>query len=112
VYQHQHGPNREAGVRKAMEAEYYGLKLTHLVLPLQGHRVKWLARLKEYYLAQAMPVGPEAFSTVGLIGVFGLLVLLGALLPRRQTASGPPLLGGLAVLNVFALLLAAVGGGS
>lgn len=75
-YRLHHGPNELAGKRSAFETELYGLKVTDLVLPLDDHRLKPLAHMKEEYDSTS-PVTSEGGQTLGFIGTIGLLALLG-----------------------------------
>src|SRR5262249_22609933 len=76
VYVLRHGTNAEAVRRYPLEAEAYGLKLGHLLLPTHSHR---LARFHRYYV----PSDGEWGIALGLVGSLGFLVLLGRLLFRR-----------------------------
>lgn len=76
AYRIHHGPNEVAGKRSAFETELYGLKIADLVLPLDDHRLKQLAHMKEEYDSTS-PVSSEGGQTLGFIGTFGLLALLG-----------------------------------
>jgi hypothetical protein len=75
-YRLHHGANPVAGKRSAFETELYGLKISDLVLPLDNHRLKPLARMKATYDSTS-PVSSEGGQTLGFIGTFGLLALLG-----------------------------------
>jgi hypothetical protein len=107
AYAAAHGQNW-ATERQPEDAEVYGLKVPHLVLPVDGHRVAALARVKARYNGGNRPLQNEnACAALGLVGTAGLLVLVGAaVLPGRR---GWPL-GPLAFLAAFILLFALVGG--
>lgn len=107
AYQAKYGRNPVTD-RIPEEAEIYGMKLTHLVLPINDHNLTVLARVKAAYNSDKRPVQNEneraALGAVGSAGLFGLLGVL--LWPgRRPWPYGP-----LAVLTAFMLLLATVGG--
>jgi phosphoglycerol transferase len=110
VYQWQHGPNPSAVVRDPAQGEYFGLKMTQLLLPARDHRVPALARLRARYDDALAPlVNENAWSTLGLVGGVGFVSLLAGLLWRGKSGA-PRLLDGLVVLNVSAVLLATMGG--
>lgn len=111
IYDLRHGPNPEAVIRYPIEAEMYGLRLAHLLLPLNGHRLRPLADLKEsYYRAVPSLRAGEGYQvTIGLVASVGFVLLVARLLLRRRSTR-PGALDGLAVLNSFALLLALQGG--
>jgi hypothetical protein len=111
VYHVRHGPNAEVGERVPWEAEGYGMKLAQLLLPVNGHRLPALRRLKERYNESA-PLGGENGSTsLGLVGDVGFLLLLGAvLIGWRSDRSPDDLWRPLAALNLVAVLLGTIGG--
>jgi phosphoglycerol transferase len=109
VYRAANGPNDEVAQRFTFESELYSLRLTQLVLPIDGHRVDALARLKQRYTEKFPPIDANAASlgVVGTVGFFGLLVVvIGALIGRRARES----LVGLAILALTAFLVATAGG--
>ena len=105
VYLYRHGT---AGVteRNPVGAEIYALKVTQLVLPVSGHRVPALNRLKDSYNKNIDMTETDA-AALGFIGTVGFLVLLALLVAPRRTN---PLLSDLSILNIFAVLLGTVGG--
>jgi phosphoglycerol transferase len=113
-YAAEHGKNKIAGVRSMGESEIYALKLSQLVLPVGGHRIDALAQLNHKYNNNPLTKGNEnQVATLGFIGSFGFLFLLGRSLFRRwspSTATSLPILDALAALNLVAVLLATMGG--
>jgi phosphoglycerol transferase len=113
-YQHKYGKT-DTATRVASEAETYGLKIAQLLLPLSGHRVAFLAQLKDGYNYNPL-VTENDDSTLGLIGSIGFLTLLGWLLARglnitrHEGDAVGRLLSHLSVLNISALLLGTIGG--
>jgi phosphoglycerol transferase len=109
VYRAANGSNDEVAQRFTFESEVYSLRMTQLVLPIDGHRVDALARLKQRYTEKFPPIDANAASlgVVGTVGFFGLLVVvIGALIGRRARES----LVGLAILALTAFLVATAGG--
>jgi phosphoglycerol transferase len=104
------GPNPDAVLRGPWESEVYGLKVTQLLLPVDGHRLADLARFTRRYNATAPLVNENRTSALGMVGGTGLLLLLAWLLFRRRVVGGPDYLDGLAACTAAALLLATVGG--
>src|SRR6185295_11234514 len=99
------------------EAEAYGLKIAQLLLPIDGHRIAALARLKDKYNAAAPLVNENRNATLGVVGSIGFLALLGWLLFWKPAAGQMPaddelraLLSHLSLLNVGGVLLATIGG--
>jgi len=99
------------------EAEAYGLKIAQLLLPIDGHRLAVLARLKEKYNSAAPLVNENRNATLGVIGSIGFLALLGWLLfwkpaGRQMPTDDDPatLLSHLSLLNIGGVLLATIGG--
>ena len=97
------------------EAEDYGLKITQLLLPIDGHRVGTLAGLKEKYNRDAPLVNENSNAALGLIGSIGFLTLLAWLFYRmsarsEEAAGARALLNQLSILNISGVLLATIGG--
>jgi hypothetical protein len=105
--QREHGANPAVAQRHPNEADVYCLKVTELVLPSGEHRIRSLGHITSLYNAEAFFSNESRDSVLGFVAVAGFLVLLGRLLVAR---GGPTLLGGLAVLNVAAVVLGSSGG--
>lgn len=97
--------------RTAVEAEIYGLKITQMILPANGHRIKALADLKRRY--NAAPLSRENnFSSIGTVSAIGFLSLVwwGLFLRSSEGQDRSLLLDKLSLFNLAAILLATVGG--
>jgi phosphoglycerol transferase len=111
LYAAEHGKNKIAGVRAVGESEIYGLKLTQLLLPVGGHRIDALAQVNHKYNNNPIAKGNEnQVSTLGIVGCVGFLFLLARSLFRWPAAASTTIEDGLAAMNLFAVLLATVGG--
>jgi phosphoglycerol transferase len=109
IYKYKHG---EAGVvkRSAGEAERYGLRISQMVLPVTGHRIDRLDRIKRFHNVSTL-VTENDTASLGFVATIGFLGLLAQLLYRKEllpNASG--LFHDLSVLNIFAVLLGIIGG--
>lgn len=89
-YRHIHGTNPDIGQRGPSESEFYSLKLTQLVLPLQYHRIDYVARQRQRY-DEWNPNATEAdvatlgtFGTLGFFGSLAALIIASARLPARR----------------------------
>jgi hypothetical protein len=93
--------------RQPEEADTYGMKLAHLLLPIPDHNLSILANLRARYLVPNRPCEGENSGSLGIVGTVGFFTLLiTILLPYgRVWPYGP-----LAALTVFALLLGTIGG--
>ena len=109
LYWHGHGKNPAVGRRSASESEFYGLKVSQLLLPVTGHRIEALANGKDDYNATMPLVNENDDASLGMIGACGFLLLLGSLCVRGKTA-GLVIFDRLAALNLFCVLLATIGG--
>jgi hypothetical protein len=91
------------------ECDMYGLKIAHLLLPGEDHGFRPMRQIKAIYNSSNRAVENEnTAATLGLVGAAGLVGLVACLvLPFRRP--GWPY-GPLAVLTVFAILLATLGG--
>ncbi len=89
------------------EAEIYGLKLAHLLLPTNDHNLRLFARIRTQYSSVTRPAESESAGSLGVLGGIGLVSLMVmAVLPhRKRWPEGP-----LAALTVFLLFLAVIGG--
>lgn len=105
IYKIQHGSNSEVGKRSPVGAELYGLKITHLMMPADNHRINKLAIMKNLYNTKTPLNNENKFATLGLVGSIGFLVLIGFLFSRNEG-----ILKKVSFLNAAALLLASIGG--
>jgi phosphoglycerol transferase len=112
IYHLQYGPNKSVAARIPAEAELFGLRISNLLLPITQHRIASLALLKatadSYFGPTTEATGMVA---LGVIGSVGFVILLTVVL-FRPFAKSPAVLQLLATLNLAALLLATIGGGS
>ena len=109
IYKHRHG---DVGVvkRSAGEAERYGLRISQMVLPVTGHRVKRLDLIKRFHNMSTL-VTENDTASLGFVATIGFLGLLVQLLSHKEllpNANG--LFHDLSVLNIFAVLLGIIGG--
>jgi phosphoglycerol transferase len=98
--------------RFAFETEVFSLRPLQLVLPVPDHRIDALARIRADYERHAGST-EASFAALGVVGAFGLAVLLGTLLlaaVRTGAPRGDPLLRYAAVAAFVALLFAMTGG--
>ncbi|HVX64227.1 MAG TPA: hypothetical protein VHC19_26630 [Pirellulales bacterium] len=110
LYWREHGRNRSVARRDALEADIHGLKIGQLLLPDSQHRIGRFARVRKKYDSWPLADGEKIGATLGVVGGVGFLVLIGALLRRREEGPQPSVLSGLAVMNIFSVLLATIGG--
>jgi phosphoglycerol transferase len=99
----------DAGIthRGLAEPETYSLKISQLLLPISGHRFLPFNQLKHFYNEHTQVTEGDGAS-LGLIGSIGFLALLAQLCLRRSERNA--LISDLSVLNIFAVLLATIGG--
>jgi phosphoglycerol transferase len=90
-------------------AEMFPLKLTQLLLPVQGHRWGFLADLRHMYDA-ANPLNNEnSTTTLGFVGGFGVVACVAlALVPNTRVRMGR--VGKVGLLTLMAILFASMGG--
>jgi phosphoglycerol transferase len=120
LYRAQNGANTGAVDRGRMGPVIYGLKLGDMVLPVDGHRLPVLARLKADYHRGLAGIGPvldneATWAALGLLGSLGLFIALGGVALSFAARAGPAgspgeLLVGVSVLTWAGFLLATVGG--
>jgi phosphoglycerol transferase len=96
--------------RASIDAELYSFRLSQLLLPVTGHRVALMAKLKAAF-NQRQFINENDTSTLGLIGVAGFVFLFGWLLIRKpefgrlETDGSGGLLSHLSIMNLAAILL-------
>jgi phosphoglycerol transferase len=106
-YHIEFGDNPEVAQRSPVEAEFYGLKINQLVLPISNHRVDVIAEKRALYDEHALLTN-ENSSSLGMVGSLGFLLLIViAFLPRLFKNEVLPTL---IPLNLGAILLATIGG--
>lgn len=109
IYQRKYG-HAGAMLRVPREAESYGLKISQLILPITVHRIHLFDRIKRFHNANSM-VSENDSASLGFIASIGFLGLLAQLLYRKELiADARGLLHELSALNIFAVLLATIGG--
>jgi len=109
LYALRHGINPEVAKRVPVEAEIYGLKMTHLLLPISSHRIEFLQNIARKY-DRATTDGEGTTASLGMIGDVGFIFLLGWVVCYPQGWTNSEIPGGLAVLTLSAVLLSMVGG--
>ncbi len=109
LYAMRHGNNPVVAERAPVEAEIYGLKMTHLLLPISSHRLQFLRDTRQRY-DRATTDGEGQTASLGMIGDIGFVFLLGWMVCSPRGWTEGDILSGLAVLIFAALLLGTVGG--
>jgi phosphoglycerol transferase len=114
VYWVRHGNNDVVATRGPSETEINGLKVSQLLLPVEGHRIDAFADLQEKSTKYSVLYG-ERGQGLGIIGALGFLALLGLLLADAVTRRGPPgerrlLLHRSGVITVIAIICGVVSG--
>jgi phosphoglycerol transferase len=110
------GSNSDALIRHPAETEIYGLKITQLLMPIQGHRISLFDRLAQYYASSAPLVNENSAASLGIIGSIGFIFLLLWLVFRCEWVSNfiserfRDIMDCLSILNISALLFATLGG--
>lgn len=108
------GTSRSGVSRNPGQAEVFGLKVTQLFLPADGHRLPLFAKLKQTYRTGLQQMGPylDNEGNSAALGVLGALGFLASLLAFAFGRGGPrdDLLRTAGFVNLGALLLATVGG--
>jgi phosphoglycerol transferase len=112
LYQHEQGANPDVGARLKMESELYGLRLSHLLLPVFEHRLHLFRTVKELYsVGGPWPVHEGNYSAaLGTVGSLGFVGVVIAFLFGQRPTAGPRLVIGLGMLTVAGFLLGTVGG--
>jgi phosphoglycerol transferase len=110
IYQYRNGKNIVFAKRPPQESENVGLKVTQLLLPVDGHRIALLAKSKETYNKTAPLINENRFSSLGIMGSVGFLILILALIFRNATFLKNEIIENLSFLNIMGVLYATIGG--
>ncbi len=110
IYNQIHGRNSEIALRNPIEAEVYGLKITQLLLPVSGHRIDYFNAIKEKYNRNGVLINENDMSSLGFISSIGFLILIASLFLRYNHKPEFLIIKKLSILNIFAILLATIGG--
>lgn len=90
-------------------AELYALKIIQLLLPIPGHRISVLARLRNLYDSAYPLINENITATLGLFMSVGFIILCLVLFMRKKVPEQSNLRIG-SILNLSALLFGTVGG--
>lgn len=110
IYVAGHGRNRVMSVRDPAEAQFYGLKVATLVLPIAHHRLHLFASIRTRYDEGAPLTNENRMVSLGLVGAIGFLLLLTNLTLGIPRGPDSVLLHNLASLNLGCVLLGTLGG--
>jgi|GEM_PF-203185 len=110
VHSYRIGRNPGTAQRHASEAEGYGMKVAQLLLPVAGHRIPVLARIRARYDAGAPLVNENSLASLGAAGSAGLLILVAAVLCQWKWRDRSGLLDALGSMALWGVLLGTVGG--
>lgn len=103
------GRNHEVAQRIPAESEYYGLKISQLLLPVDKHHITSLAKFKENYNTSALSVNENRSATLGIVGSIGFLFLLFTLIIKKLQSNQDTLFN-LSRLTIAAILFSTIGG--
>ncbi len=109
VYVLQNGKNAETVYRLSSEVAVYALRISQLILPITGHRIPVLAKIKDKYNA-AFTVNENDSSSLGIIFTIGFIILCVILVMDYKNSKRNQVLKKLAILNICMTLYASVGG--
>lgn len=116
LHEFNEGSNSDALIRHPAETETYGLKITQLLMPIQGHRISLFDRFATNYANSAPLVNENAVASLGIIGSIGFIFLLFWLIFRCEWVSNiinerfRDIMDCLSILNISVILLATIGG--
>jgi len=103
-----HGANPEVANRPAAESEEFGLHLSQMLVPNPDHQLSVLDSLGK--TVRDVKVPGEKGAYLGAIGVFGVLLAVGALLLGKDTKLLPARTRWLGGLILYATAIGTVGG--
>lgn len=102
------GGNVYSGLRGIYDVELYSLKLAQLLLPIHGHRIKWLNDIRVNYEAASIPAHEGAYAALGIIMGLGFVLAIANLFLFNRKISHKMICVSRIILFIF--LLTTVGG--
>lgn len=97
------------GTRTLRDVELYSLKFSQLVLPIQNHRIDLFAKIRQAYdNSVSISINENIGSTLGIFMSIGLILSIFIIMCVRKHEDDNII--SCAILNVFILVLASVGG--
>lgn len=97
--------------RSAYEAELYGLKWIFLLLPIQGHRIPFLAKLRHTFDTSLFYNNENTLVSLGLFLSVGFVVSVLAIFAEKKCKSELGVrLKELGLLNIILVMIGTVGG--
>lgn len=96
--------------RSLAELDVYGLRITQLLLPIQGHRINFLANLREQYDSSATYINENSDASLGFVMAAGFVCSVLAVFFRSTADRCHENLNKLGKLNLFIVLISTVGG--
>ncbi len=110
IYTARNGKNTGVADRLPAEADIYGLNASEMLLPVAGHRLAFLERMRERFLAPPRRPTPAASGvTLGVLGSIGFLYLMTRFFLRRR-ARLERVEDGLGYFTFCSVLLGTIGG--
>jgi len=112
LYWRAHGRNTQLQYKSPNEADYYGLKIRQLLLPIPDHPIAAFRRVDTVVRAAQFPLENENTSArLGGTASVGFVVMLGAaMLAVAGVAYAPALVQAAGALLLFSVLWATIGG--
>ena len=104
------GRNMSVAVRAALESEIYGIKLTQLLMPRDGHRIPQLANFRAAYEATSPLSNENRTASLGFFGAIGFVILLLVPFSGRLRSGLPILVKAISAPAYAGLLYATIGG--
>lgn len=110
IYKYKNGPNPEVANRIPAESELFGLKIVHLLLPLNFHRIEQLRKPMEQYSRNFGATEATYSSSLGILGSIGFFILIYSIFYSLLGKRIDDRLGFLSILVFMILLVSIVGG--
>jgi phosphoglycerol transferase len=99
------------GTRDTRDVERYNLRFVQLLLPIKGHRIPLMARLKDFYEYNISTFYSESHaSSLGLFISIGFVISLFIAMIKNDNNKSNISIKHSSVLNIFTLILGSVGG--
>lgn len=105
------GNASDQAMRSEVDLDSFGLKWIYMILPIAGHRIKFLADFRKYCDDAFLCNNENGYATLGILLSIGLIVSLLSLIDnRKKETEWYQMIRQMGVLILFSILLAIPGG--
>lgn len=95
--------------RSLFDIEFYSLKLSHLILPMHGHRIDFLNELRIAYDQNSVTAHESSYAALGILMTVGLVISVFCVFIKTKGRNSD-IISSCGKINLFVLLVCSIGG--